>query len=325
MLRSGSNDDNSRSARVGRTDLAGASDPAGSEYIGTGTTTLAADREMCSLIQDEIIPRLVAAHRLDETSARPRIDLAGPTLSRMDPELVADQAMDSDASGLMLMLESAMARGADIESLLIDVLAPAARCLGTRWEQDTADFIDVTMGLWRLQEVVHELTGRDGSNGRGDVATDNARSILCAVAPGDDHSFGSVILEEFFRRAGWRSASCRSTSRAELLSTLVAEWYDLVALTVTVEQPSGSLANLVEAIRAASRNPAVSIMVGGRLFSEQPGLADAVGADATAGDARGALSKAERLVGQRQVGDRLPRVSGAPPGQQPLRRGIAPG
>lgn len=312
MLRNGSNDDKARPPHSGTEEPLGTSDAGGTS----------ADQDMCSLIQDEIIPRLLAAHRLDETQLRPNVEPIKLAGSRLDPDAVADRAIDCEAGGLVQIFETAIARGADIESLLIDVLAPAARCLGTRWEQDSADFIDVTMGLWRLQEVVHELTGREPGH---DLSCSNGRRILCAVAPGDDHSFGSVILEEFFRRAGWNAQSSRSSSRSELLSTLLADWYDVVALTVTVEQPSAALANLVAAMRAASRNPAVLIMVGGRIFSEQPGLADAVGADATASDARGALSKAERLVEKRQVGDRYARSPGAPAEQQLHRRGAVPG
>jgi methanogenic corrinoid protein MtbC1 len=312
MLRNGSSDDTSRTNRPGSPAPDGSIDSAG----------LAADRDMSSLIQDEIIPRLLAAHRLEETELRPNVGLPPRVGGRMDPDAVADQAIVCEAGGLLQMFEVAIAQGADVETLLLDVLAPAARCLGTRWEEDTADFIDVTMGLWRLQEVVHELTGRNAGQ---EVAVSNGRRIMCAVAPGDDHSFGSVILEEFFRRAGWNAQGGRSSSRSELLSSMLSEWFDVVALTVTVEQPSGTLADLVAAMRAASRNPAVQIMVGGRIFSEQPGLADAVGADATASDARGALSKAERLIGQLQVGDGFARMAGASLGHQPQRRGPVPG
>ena len=43
---------------------------------------------------------------------------------------------------------------------MVDLLAPAARLLGEYWEDDRCDFVDVTMGLWRLQEVVHEIAAR---------------------------------------------------------------------------------------------------------------------------------------------------------------------
>lgn len=312
MLRNGSNDDTTRTTRPG------SSETEGLEPLPPSLGS----QDMSSLIEDEIIPRLLAAHRMTETELRPRLDQPAPVGARLDPDSVADRAIGCDAGGMVQVFEDAIARGADLETLLVDVLAPAARCLGARWEQDSADFIDVTMGLWRLQEVVHELTGRDLGS---DLYPRAGRRILCAVAPGDDHSFGSVILEEFFRRAGWEANSCRAATRPELLAAMLGDWYDVVALTVTVEQPSATLANLVAALRASSRNPAVLIMVGGRIFSEQPGLADAIGADATASDARGALSRAERLVEQRKVGDGYARVSGAPPGQRAPGRGAVPG
>jgi hypothetical protein len=44
--------------------------------------------------------------------------------------------------------------------VFIDLLAPSARRLGQHWEDDDCDFVDVTMGLWRLQEVMREVTMR---------------------------------------------------------------------------------------------------------------------------------------------------------------------
>jgi methanogenic corrinoid protein MtbC1 len=284
----------------------------------------AADQDMCSLVEDEIIPRLVAAHRLDDPPGRASPAIANPAGPPLDPQSVAEAALLADVDALMGLFEGALVRGADIETLLVAVMAPAARHLGTRWEDDSLDFVDVTMGLWRLQEVVRGLCRRDGGWG-GAPGPGSRRSILCTVVPGDDHSFGSVIVEEIFRRAGWSVSGYRSASRAELLSALVADWYDVVALTVTVETPSATLADLVGALRAASRNPDVGIMVGGRIFADRPALAIAIGADATAGDARGALVKAERLVERYEVEDRSPRRAGASAGPAPWRRGLMPG
>jgi methanogenic corrinoid protein MtbC1 len=49
-------------------------------------------------------------------------------------------------------------------------------------------------------------------------------------------------------------------------------------------------------MRSVSRNPRLCVMVGGRVFIDDPGLAGRVGADATAVDARVATGVAAGLV-----------------------------
>jgi hypothetical protein len=53
---------------------------------------------------------------------------------------------------------------------------------------------------------------------------------------------------------------------------------------------------VVSRLRADSRNPDLRIMVGGRMFMDQPGLADETGADGSALDANDALRLANRLI-----------------------------
>lgn len=267
-----------------------------SQTYHSSTERIACQQSMATLISDEIIPRLVAAHRHGKEDKSAAVVHASP----LDPAYVADMAVARDAGELADLLAAALEAGMEYESLLLDLLAPAARILGERWEDDRADFVEVTLGLWRLQEVVHELASR--YQGTGECPQRNTeRRILCAVAPGDDHSFGSLMLEDLFRRGGWSTAGVRGASRSELVASVRNCWFDIIALTVSIERDGMVLARLVADLRAASRNPGVSVMVGGLVFTEQPDLADKVGADATAADARAALQKAELLVGQLQV------------------------
>ncbi len=251
-------------------------------------------QSMASLIADEIIPRLIAAHRAECSEA------FQVTATLLDAANLADMAIQSDARHLADLSEVAMSEGLSFEALMLDVMAPAARILGERWEDDSADFIEVTLGLWRLQELVHELASRRCGTDTGPVM--HERRILCAVAPGDDHSFGSLVLEEIFRRAGWSCSGLRGASRAQLLRQVAEGWFEIIALTVSVERNSEVLTDLVADVRAASCNPGVSVMVGGPVFSDHASLADEIGADATASNARAALHKAELLVGQYMVG-----------------------
>ncbi len=254
-------------------------------------------RSVAGLIEREIIPRLMAAHSAGsaEIASSPREPAAdaGALITDCDIAAFAPLALEVDAYALIDHVESLLARGVSIDGILVDLLAPAARELGIWWEEDRCDFVDVTMGLWRLQEVVRELSGRLSiDHGLGD-----ARRALFAALPGDQHSFGTVIVEEMFRRDGWDTEVALDPDIPELLEQVSRGWYDMVGLTVSCDCHIAPLPSIINALRSVSRNPQLRVMVGGRVFLQDPMLAKRVGADGTAADARLALRTAAGLVG----------------------------
>ena len=106
---------------------------------------------------------------------------------------------------------------------------------------------------------------------------------------GDEHSFGTVIVEDVFRRAGWMTDLLTATSTSSLLAMVARNSYDLVGLTVSGTVCAADAPSLINAVRSVSRNPFVGVMVGGSLFNVAPQLAIEIGADATAPDALQAL------------------------------------
>lgn len=243
--------------------------------------------ELARLIEGEIIPRLLVSHRAPV--AHPA-DVGARSIAAAEADDFAAQALDRDAYQLLESVEVYLARGVSADSILIDLLAPAARRLGVYWEEDRCDFIDVTMGLWRLQELVHELASRMPAAAGGD------RCALFSVMPGAQHSFGLLMVDEFFRTAGWSTEALTEVTEEGLLGAVHRARFDLIGVTISLEQDLERAHGLVAALRQRSRNPRVAIMVGGRLISERPELALLIGADATAPDARRAVERAEALV-----------------------------
>ena len=113
-----------------------------------------------------------------------------------------------------------------------------------------------------------------------------ARRALFVPAPGEQHGLGAIIVEEFFRRAGWQTWSAPALPEEELVALVSSRSFDIIGLTVSVERHLATLSRTVSALRRASRNPGVLILVGGRIFIEQPALAAEMGADGTAADGR---------------------------------------
>jgi methanogenic corrinoid protein MtbC1 len=243
-----------------------------------------------SVIESEIIPRLLMAHVSDSGAGDIR---RSGLIDGADINRFALLPLRLEAAGLLEEIDALIARGASVEAICIDLLAPAARRLGDMWDRDECDFIDVTMGLWRLQEVMREISARSPASL---LPYPSVRSALFCPMPGDIHNFGSLMIEEVFARAGWQSEAMVKAERRELLDRVAHAPFDIVGITLTRDCPSAALANLITALRGVSANPHLAVIVGGRLVNEHPEIVAEAGADGTSHDALSALELAEQLV-----------------------------
>jgi methanogenic corrinoid protein MtbC1 len=243
-------------------------------------------------LENEVIPRLVLARR--EATPPAYIDNAsGMAPSAEDVAVLTALAQQGDLSGSLAYIGGLRSRGMPLERVYLGLLAPVARRLGEMWEQDACDFTAVTVGLCCLQQVVLEhSSGFQPRFGKREVE----RRILLAPVPGEQHSFGLLMVGEFFRRQGWDVCSGTGATAREIVALVRKEWFALVGFSLSCDSRLDTLASAIRDIRRASRNPQIGVLVGGKVFVDQPELATLVGADATAADGQQAALKAETLL-----------------------------
>lgn len=244
------------------------------------------------MIETEIIPRMLVAH---EARAAPRPDeVPDSSLLRSEIAAFVELPLELEADALVDAVDAHLRRGVPLEAIYTDLLAPSARRLGILWEEDRCDFVDVTMGLWRLQEVLRVLSDRGARIGPGEQMR-----ALFAPMPGDQHSFGAAIVQEVFALRGWDADYISESERGALFERVASTRFDLVGLTVSQDSHSDQLSSLIRALRSVSCNQSICVMIGGRVPAADPTLVVRCGADATADDPREAARIAERLVGER--------------------------
>jgi methanogenic corrinoid protein MtbC1 len=241
-------------------------------------------------IETEIIPRLMLVHL-----PRPESQ-AGDAETPPTPSDVADFTrivLEDHLDVVMARVEAFRMEGYAIECLLLHLVAPTARLLGEMWEADLCTFGDVTIGLSRLQQVLRELSAPF----ENEASTATVGRIMLAAVPGEQHSLGVAMLESFFRRVGWEVYGGPSCTRAELVTLARDEWLDVIGLSLSSDVLLKNVRPTIQALRRASRNPALFVFVGGRYFLDHPDRAGEVGADATASDAPDALRRANSSLG----------------------------
>jgi methanogenic corrinoid protein MtbC1 len=242
-------------------------------------------------IEGEIVPRLVMARRL------PRASDTAKSPDRRAPD-------ETDVSELVRLLlahevgvasayvETVRLRGATLEMLCLGLLAPAARELGKLWERDECDFMQVTVGLCRLHQLLRELAPEFRSE---DDDRPAGRRILLSTCPGEQHTFGLALVAQFLRRAGWDVWHEFPSNIADIMEVFTHQRFTVVGLSVATEARLDEVAATVRAIRQASRNRAIGVLVGGPLLVRRPELALPIGADATAADGPLAVLRAENI------------------------------
>jgi methylmalonyl-CoA mutase cobalamin-binding subunit len=110
--------------------------------------------------------------------------------------------------------------------------------------------------------------------------------VMVAQMPGDLHIVGAILKADVLRSRGWSAVSRFPATRDELLKELSESDFDgLVIATSRVSARSidlDRLRHLIDDAREVSRNRSIIIVVGGRLFSDNPTAWREVGADGMA-------------------------------------------
>lgn len=246
-------------------------------------------------IESEIIPRLVLAHRDNE--ALPGVVGEGGVLDSGHVAEFCALVVRTELDVLIPYVRRTWERGVPLERIYLELLAPTARRLGEMWMADECDFTTVTLGLWRLHRVLHELSATFQRSGE---ASADDRRVLLAATPGEQHTFGLFMVAEFFRRAGWDVFDGPSFSARELAAAVHHEWFAIAGFSLSRADHLGDLSALIREVKQASRNRGIGIFVGGVVFGGRPDLVAQVGADASAGDGQEAVQLAETFWGRRE-------------------------
>lgn len=173
--------------------------------------------------------------------------------------------------------------GADWEDIYLQAVAPAAQLMGVWWQSDQLDFAGVSLAVTRLQQTLYDLSptflGRAGK-------ANNGLSALLFCNPGSQHTLGVFMLGEFFRKHGWWVSGLQFQGQGSALRSVQCDWFDVLGLSVSTHRCVDALGELILALRSASSNPALKIMVGGSMVAQNRGLLLSLGADFIGGDAR---------------------------------------
>jgi methanogenic corrinoid protein MtbC1 len=210
---------------------------------------------------------------------------------RLDPELVAAlaKAMAYPDYSLFEALRPELRRARISQTELVDSYFPAvARHLGCEWTEDRAAFTDVTLGLARMQSILHQV-GRDWA-GHGQAAPD-AATVLLVLPEGEQHSFGAILMAGQLRRQGISVQLQIGASPASLRAIVQGNRFDCSMISVACEEKLDLCRLVVKALKDGSEGR-LWVAVGGAVLDRRMDVREATGADMATNDPMNAIETA---------------------------------
>lgn len=225
------------------------------------------------------------AFRDERDGAQPARLRSVPWSDRLESRLLA-----GDAAGAWGVVESALAGGASVGDIYVEVLAPALHSIGDRW---AAGEIDIAIEH-RASGITSRLIGRLGSRC---VRRGRSRgSILLGSPAGERHSLVVSMLADLVRLEGWDVSDLGADTPSSSFVLTARSIDDLVAVGISVTS-RGSLPAAAETcalLRAGEVS--VPVLVGGQAV-EGDAHARALGADGYAADAASMVKLLDELAG----------------------------
>jgi methanogenic corrinoid protein MtbC1 len=195
---------------------------------------------------------------------------------------LAELLVATDQGAAVDLINELQADGGAIGKLAATLFEPAARSLGDLWGEDFCSEFDVTVALCRMQTAVRLLTAGCAPRLPSRL---HKPLVLIAPEPGELHRLGAALDRTVLENAGWQPHCEYPTDDNALDELLNATWFDVLDLSLSAafrrEQSLPKLRETIAQARRASRNPALVVVVGGRMFNEEKAAGKDVGADAS--------------------------------------------
>jgi MerR family transcriptional regulator, light-induced transcriptional regulator len=169
---------------------------------------------------------------------------------------------------------------------LSDLYIPlAAARMGEDWEKDEMSWLEVSVGVSRLQSLVREI----GSAWVADQAADSGfGSILLIVPDREQHTLGPMVAMGQMRRFGVSVCLRIAPTANELRSLVAARDFDGVMISVATQEKLESVAKTVKFLKSIVTK-STPIVVGGAVMAKVEDPAACTGADISSNDIGAAL------------------------------------
>jgi excisionase family DNA binding protein len=172
---------------------------------------------------------------------------------------LTDRMLAGDPAGAWKVVESALASGTAPTSAYTDLLAPALRRVGDRWEQGVTSVGEEH----RATTVASRLVGRLGARCTRPGRTRG--TVVLAAAPGDRHGLATAMLADLLRAEQLGVTDLGADTPADDLAAIAADTDRLLGIGICATTPldRGRERELRRAVQLAREQAPGRVLLGG--------------------------------------------------------------
>lgn len=191
-----------------------------------------------------------------------------------------------DPSGVSAVVDMLHGARATDEQIIEGYIPECARRLGRAWEEDRVSFAHVTLGVARLQHLLHLVAGEHSAD-LSDPTLGSA--VLVIVPPGEQHTLGAMVLSAQLRRRGISVCLRFAPGVQDLSDLLDSRRFDAAMITVGSEDRVEICVKLVKTLSQLSKGT-LRIAIGGPVGDSCRGPLVDSGADFVTNDITAVVS-----------------------------------
>ena len=168
-----------------------------------------------------------------------------------------DRLVEGDAQGAWGVIESAMASGADVRSVYLDLLSPSMVRLGQRWAAGELDIAVEHQATVIAMRIIGRLGSRCVRRGR------SRGDVIIGAPAGEAHGLPTAILGDLMRLHGWDVTDLGANTPASSFLHAMQRVSEVKAVGLSVTHPR-HLRDIETCCRAIKdARPDVLVVVGG--------------------------------------------------------------
>lgn len=205
------------------------------------------------------------------------------TQSALNTELALERLLQLCVSGdrvaTRTFIEQVQRHGFNSNQLAQELYWPTMQTIFRMWRQDQLTTLAYQYATRLLRMLV------DQAQVGYEQAPRNGQSLLCVCGPNESEDLAGQMCSDLLEASGYEVFfAAGGVANDEIMAEIGQRRPDALVVFAAAAADAPKIRELIDMIRSQQSHPGVPIVCGGGVFARAPGLAEEIGADATADD-----------------------------------------
>jgi len=216
----------------------------------------------------------------DRISADDEHCMTKPTLNtELALERILQLCVSGDRVATRTFIEQLQRHGLSSMQISQQLYWPAMQTIFKMWRHDQLTMLAYQYATRILRMLVDQAQAGYEQSPR------NGRMLLCVCGGNESEDLAGQLTSDLLEANGYEIFfAAGGVANDELLSEIGQRRPDAVVVFAAAASDAPKIRQLIDTVRALQSNPGIPIICGGGVFARAAGLAEEIGADATADD-----------------------------------------